>query len=57
MIYNPGHTELIHRANQQVKPGPSFTMKKCTGACGRRRSVGQFTVGSTVCLRCARRAP
>lgn len=57
MIYDPANTERLHRAIQESAPAPIFTMRKCTGACGLHRSVGQFVGGSTVCLRCARRAP
>lgn len=56
MIYNPGHTDYIHQRNKEAKPGPSFTMKKCTGPCGLRRSVGQFAPGSNVCFQCAKRS-
>lgn len=40
--------------------GPSTIpskMVRCAGQCGRRRSIGQFAAGSTVCMQCVLRMP
>ena len=42
--------------NRESPVGGYMPMRKCAGECNRRRSVGQFAAGSTVCIRCARRA-
>lgn len=58
MIYDLARAERQHRAIQaDTKPPMYFTMRTCTGECRRQRSVGQFAAGSTVCIRCTRRAP
>lgn len=57
MSQNPATTERQHLANQVEKPSMHFGMRVCTGTCRQRRSIGQFVGDSTVCLRCARRAP
>jgi hypothetical protein len=57
MSYNPATVERQHLANQAAQPSMHFAMRACTGACKKRRSVGQFAAGSTVCIRCARSAP
>jgi hypothetical protein len=57
MMYDLARAERQHRAIQNSKPAPTFSVRTCTGECRRSRSVGQFIAGSTVCIRCARRAP
>lgn len=58
MNYSPDVTDRQHREIQaDNKPSMYFAMRTCTGSCRQRRSVGQFDAGSTVCIRCARRAP
>jgi hypothetical protein len=58
MIHDLARPERQRRAIQaDTRPAMHFTMRTCTGACRRQRSVGQFAAGSTVCLRCARRVP
>lgn len=57
-MYDLARWERQHRAIQADTKAPlHFTMRTCTGECRRQRSVGQFSAGSTVCIRCARRAP
>lgn len=58
MILSPAHIEHLHRATQAAHPVAStMTMRTCTGECRRQRSIGQYAAGSTVCIRCKRRAP
>jgi hypothetical protein len=58
MMYNLARPERQHRAiHADTRPLMHFAMRTCTDACRRQRSVGQFGAGSSVCLRCARRAP
>lgn len=58
MMYDLARTERIHRAIKEESSAGSYQpMRACTGGCKRRRSLGQFVGASTVCLRCARRAP
>lgn len=57
MIYDLARADRQHRAIQaDTRPPMHFAMRTCTGACRRRRSVGQFVAGSTVCLRCVKRS-
>ncbi|MBC7857986.1 MAG: hypothetical protein H7Z39_04240 [Burkholderiaceae bacterium] len=49
-------TTRQHLAIQNESRAGYYTpMRRCTGECKTRRSIGQFTAGSTVCIRCARR--
>jgi hypothetical protein len=57
MIYDLARTERLHLAiKKETSAGAYQPMRKCTGACNRRRSLGQFVGQSTVCIRCVRRA-
>lgn len=51
-------TMRMHHAIKNESVSGSFTaMRACAGPCKRRRSLTQFAAGSTLCLRCAKRAP
>lgn len=48
----------IMQSRLDFKPSPAASaMRKCEGPCKKRKSVGQFTGASTLCLQCARRTP
>ena len=52
-----GAGKTAARNTARAPYAPAYTpMRKCTGVCRRRKSIGQFKGDSTVCIRCARRA-
>lgn len=54
--FNPGKTMDRHYQLQTESRAGSYNpVRKCAGACGKRKSVGQFSSGSDVCLMCTRR--
>ena len=54
---DPGKVMQEHYDLQKVTTiGNPAKLVKCS-ACTKRRSVGQFKAGSTMCLQCVRRAP
>lgn len=58
MIHDLSRTTRHHLAIQtESRAGYYSPMRKCAGECNRKRSIGQFVGASTVCIRCARRAP
>lgn len=57
MTPSPSSTTRRHLAIQRESCVGAYTpMRYCTGGCKKRRSIRQFVVASTVCIRCARRA-
>lgn len=54
---NGSGTSRPHPDRMQVNVGLYTPMRRCTGECHRKRSIAQFKDDSTVCIRCARRAP
>lgn len=54
---DPGKVMQDHYDMQTLSPvGNPPKLQKCT-CCAVRRSMGQFTLASTMCRQCVRRAP
>jgi hypothetical protein len=53
---NGAGTSRPKRDRKEVSLGVMYSpMRHCTGGCNKRKSTGQFSGDSTVCIRCARR--
>lgn len=52
MSHGRASNDFFRIATQQITPVGISKRVKCTGPCDRTQSLGQFPVGSTVCITC-----